>query len=1156
MAGQKLTSSDKRALLLWVLAGIVGVVFAYKFYFQAFPEASVNFKVSRGEVLNRARDFVTDMGGDLSGFRSAVAFDVNENAKTYLERELGLKQANEIMSSQVNVWFWSVRFFKPLEEEEYHVRVNPAGEVVGFEHHIPEARASASLERTGAQALAEKYLASKQHLDLSAWDFLPDEANETHKPNRIDWGFTWEKRGFRAKDAPYRLAVTVQGAAIGESTEYLKVPEAWERSFKRLRSGNNTLALVFTLPYVLLLGVAVWLGIKLTQAGQTRWKPAILLGVFVAGLLLLQNLNDWPLWGSSYDTTQSYGSFIALKIGLAILIAALTALTVTIVLPAAEPLYRASQPSRVRFYELFTMRGLRSKEFFSSALVGLCLAAVHIGYVVAFYVIAGHFGAWAPQDISYEESVNTLFPWISGAAIGLLAATNEEFTFRLFAIPFFKRATGLRWVAVILPAFMWSFLHSNYPQEPAYIRGIEIGLIGIVAGMVMLRWGILATLIWHYTVDASLVGLLLIRSNSLYFRVSGVVVALAAVAPLLFSAISYLARGAFEEDSDLLNERQPVDLTLATQPVGVPAATTSTARYRPLSNALLAVVVVCVALGLLTVRTLKVPSIGDYLRLSVHPAKVRMLSDAVMRQRGFDPTSYYHAIVFVDRMDPQANEYLRQRIGIAALNRIYASQIPGALWSTRYFRDRQAEEFAVILRPDGSLHSFHHVLAEDAPGASLSKEEAVAKGASYLKEQKGLDLAQWTLVEALSDKRPHRLDYTLTWQQNEALDEGATSTASRGTDLAHARIELKVLGDEVANYRTYIKIPDEWQRKNEELSLGRVLLSWVLPIVLFLGAGITALILFLKNLKSEAARSIPWRKIFLWSLWGLAAYAVVFAVGNRVPQFLNAYDTAVPLKVMFGGLAVGVLLGGPFYLGAIVLLFGMAFYFAVRQVDRETLPVWKQAPGMYYRDALFVGLGGVAGIAGLVHLLAFLGQLWPTMHRSIEASFGQELDAVLPAGSLFASSILRGLVGTGLICSIAAFLISQAKQPWLRALLFFLAAAALVGANWGTPADFTKQFVARLIQLGVVVLAVRYLMRINVLGCFLAIALLTLQEGAWEMMHQADAYYRMNGYVLTLLALALLLGVFLRWLRGPDAAAGRAELEGPAARNNPDVNPL
>jgi len=42
--GDRLTSSDKRALLLWVLAGILGALFAYKYFFRAFPEASVNFR--------------------------------------------------------------------------------------------------------------------------------------------------------------------------------------------------------------------------------------------------------------------------------------------------------------------------------------------------------------------------------------------------------------------------------------------------------------------------------------------------------------------------------------------------------------------------------------------------------------------------------------------------------------------------------------------------------------------------------------------------------------------------------------------------------------------------------------------------------------------------------------------------------------------------------------------------------------------------------------------------------------------------------------------------------------------------------------------------------------------------------------------------------
>jgi hypothetical protein len=294
VAGDRLTGSEKRALFLWVLAGIFGLVFAQKYFFRAFPEASVNFQVSREEALARAQKFVAGLGENVSGYRSAVAFSVDEEAKTYLERELDLRQANQLMSSDVHVWYWEVRFFKPQQEEEFRVRVSPAGQIVGYVHKIEESRAGPSLERAAGEAAAQNYLSSKLGMDLKGWDALPEEANSEKKPNRLDWSFTWEKRGFRAKDAPYRLQVSLQGDRIGGSEELLKVPEAWQRSFSRLRSGNNTLALVFTVPYIVLLAVAVWLAIRFTKQGQTSWRGAILLGLMVAGLLFLQNLNDWP----------------------------------------------------------------------------------------------------------------------------------------------------------------------------------------------------------------------------------------------------------------------------------------------------------------------------------------------------------------------------------------------------------------------------------------------------------------------------------------------------------------------------------------------------------------------------------------------------------------------------------------------------------------------------------------------------------------------------------------------------------------------------------------------------------------------------------------------------------------------------------------------
>jgi membrane protease YdiL (CAAX protease family) len=1135
VAQEQLTGSEKRALLLWVLLGIVGVWFAHRYFFRAFPEAAVNFRVSRSEALLQAKRFLGGLGENVGAYRSSVVFSVDDDAKTYLEREIGLQQTNQLLSSELNIWYWQVRFFRPKQEEEFYVRVSPGGKVVGYEHQVEEARAAGTLNHEQAQATAQTFLIKTLGTDLSGWDFLPEEANSEKKPNRLDWSFTWQKRGFRAKDAPYRLKVGVDGDRVGGTREYLQVPEEWTRSYKRLRSGNDTLALAFTIPYVLLLVAAVWLGVKLTNRGQTTWRAAMLLGVVVASLLFLQNLNDWPLWSASYDTNSSYAIFVALKIGLAVLIALGSAITITLVLPAAEPLYRASQPDRLQLGKILSVPALRSKEFFSAAVVGLSLAAAHIGYVVGFYVIASHFGAWAPQELNYQDSVNTAFPWISGAAIGLLASTNEEFTFRLFAIPFFARLTKSRWIAVILPAFLWSFLHSNYPQEPAYIRGIEIGLVGMVAGLVMLRWGILATLIWHYTVDASLVGLFLVRSNSLYFKVSGAVVAAAAVAPLLFAGISYLARGRFESDEGLLNRALPApDLSLAggAAESGKPFATL---RYDALSPAAIAFLAVCLVGGGLAMWRLKPAAIGDYLKFTVDTRSATRNADAILRARNVAPDSYHHVAVLVNTTDPVINEFLRERGGIEHLNEIYANEVPGELWRVRYFRDSQPEEYAVVLKPDGALHAVHHTVAEAAAGASLSKEDARGRGEKFLSEEKKVDLSQWSLVETKSEKQPNRTDHTLTWQENAPLDR-ATGTVADSAGHAHARMELVVQGDEVTNYRTYIKVPDEWRRKQEEMTVVRAIFQLGIPILVFGGWAIWVIIPFLRNLRSEVARSIPWKRLAVWASWTLVAYVVVFVCGKAWASAMSAYNTAIPYKTMVAIVGIGALLGGPLNFGFLLLVFGMAWYYAKRAFGEERLPGWSGMPGAYYRDAVWIGLGGAAGLTGLQTLLQTAAQRWPTAHRVAEAAYGTDFDTVLPGAATVAGTVQHSLLLTGFVALMASFVAVQVRQAWLRWLLFVLVSLALVGGGWGSAGDFAKQWIAQMITLGVLVIGIARLMRFNVLGCFLAVFSMSLATDAGEFVGQPERFYRLNGYaMIAVVGIAVILPL-MAWRMRPELA--------------------
>ncbi len=254
MSEARLTGPDKRALILWIIFGILGLLFAQKYFFRAFPEASVDFKVSRAEAQKRAKQFVEGLGENLNGYQSTIVFGVDENAKTYLERELGLQQANRLMSSELNIWYWEVRFFRPLQEEEYQVRLSPAGKVVAYEHKIEEARAANSLNREQALGKAQEFLQNKLGDDLNNWEFLPEEANSQTRPNRVDWSFTWERKGFKAKEAPYRLQVGLDGDHVASTQEYLKVPEAWSRAYQKLRSTNTFYNEIALIPYGFLLG--------------------------------------------------------------------------------------------------------------------------------------------------------------------------------------------------------------------------------------------------------------------------------------------------------------------------------------------------------------------------------------------------------------------------------------------------------------------------------------------------------------------------------------------------------------------------------------------------------------------------------------------------------------------------------------------------------------------------------------------------------------------------------------------------------------------------------------------------------------------------------------------------------------------------------------
>ena len=1119
-----LSRRDLRVLFLWLLAAVIGVIVAQRYFFRAFPEAAVDFKVTRGAALERARAFAAQMGLQVQGYQSAVVFNVDDDAKTYLEREVGLAQANRLMSSEVNVWYWEVRFFRPRQEEEIRVRVDPKGRVVGYEHILEEAAPGARLARAEAFGRAEQFLTQTLQTNLAAYSLLAEEANFA-RTNRTDWRFTWERTGFRVKDAPYRLQVTIEGDRAGGYLEYLKVPESWRRSYARLRSSNNFIETIALIPYAVLIGAALSVLIMLGRRGQVRWRWVLGLGFFITLLYFGMKLNEWPLVRAGYDTNDSYASFIAAELVKAPVESFSLALLVVIAVAPGEPLYRTDQPNQLRLGSAFTLAGLRTRQFFCSGFIGLCLAAVHIGFVVAFYVVGRRFDVWAPQDLQYSDTLSTALPWIYPLTIGIYAAASEEFLFRMFSIRFLMRLTRSRILAIVLPAFAWGFLHSNYPQEPPYIRGIEVGAIGIVAGWVMLRWGILATLTWHYTVDAFLTSLSLMRSEDLYTRISGGVVGFAAVIPVAVAGILYLRRGAFADEAPLLNSAQALAAPAVTEeePAAIEQPVVS---YQPLTQRALRLLAAAGVLGLICLWVIKPEAIGSFVRFPLNSREAGARADDVLRQIHENPASYHRAVTIQYTFDPLVNEYLRRNIGLQSANRIYRDQVPSAFWTARYFRDSQKEEYFIVLRPDGALHSIHRTLPEAAPGANLTKEEAQNRAEAFLHDSKNIDLSQWKLVEAEPKKLPSRTDHSFVWEEAQAL----TPSPPAG-EAAHVRMSLAVQGDEVSSYRIFVHLPEDWVRKQNESTLANTAQT-DLFLSLIAGFGLAVLIIFFRNLKSRQVTAIPWRRIAVWSLAVLAASLVRLA--TMEPQMLFMYQTDQPFTIFIATQVIFQTLGALLFYSATTLLLGLGVFFLVRGYGADRLPFSHSLSGAYFRDAVVVALCGWAVFAGLHRLHDLAGMIWPVARYAFPAGVPEGLDANWPAMNALTTAVTYSFLTVGSIGLVLGFAARYLRRSWVQVVL--LGALAILSVpRWGSAGDLVQSAVLGFIELAVIWWGAKFLARLNLLAYVMLASLLSLSPAIAGFVQQPNTYYRTNGAIL-IAVVAVLLILPVTWWR---AAAPR-----------------
>ncbi|MFQ5739756.1 MAG: CPBP family intramembrane glutamic endopeptidase, partial [Acidobacteriota bacterium] len=240
--------------------------------------------------------------------------------------------------------------------------------------------------------------------------------------------------------------------------------------------------------------------------------------------------------------------------------------------------------------------------------------------------------------------------------------------------------------------------------------------------------------------------------------------------------------------------------------------------------------------------------------------------------------------------------------GKEAFNRLLGQELYSPYtWRVRHYREKETDESLLLFTPAGRPYGFVEKIPEDEPGAALPSDQArtIAEAAA-LREWK-IDVGSYDRVEDSRQVRPGgRVDHTFVYEH-----------PRRDIGGGRYRLRLTVSGDKPTEVTRFIKIPEGFQRRYQEMRSANQTIgtaaSLAMAVLYILGGCVIGLFLLLRK------GWVLWRQAVVLgvSLSLLQALAAI----NEWPLAWMDYDTALSIRgfvlqqttsvlVRFGGLAI------------------------------------------------------------------------------------------------------------------------------------------------------------------------------------------------------------------------------------------------------------
>ncbi len=926
-------ANNRIVLAVFLLLGICGLIVFATMHKAVFPSAAINLSVPKSDILKLTEIWIKQLGYQKQKIIKSITFNCDDDVKTFLEYELGNAKANDLMQNEIPVFYWDCSFKQEFDQEGMRMTMSPTGELYYFDHYFPNDRAIPDIQHDEAKAKAFDFVLKQTGWTKSDCKLVEDSVDK--QLHRNDYDFTWENQKTDYKGAKLRASASFCGNILSGYYKFLKLPESWDRKYETIRSYNNLLQTIATVFYSLLHIAAVFIFFQSIANRQIRWRFVLLCAGILTLVCFLEGLNDIESALSAYDSHKSYAAFLTMTAFGMFMSLPLSFMGIALIVGAAEKVYRLAFPEHLPWQKWFTGSALRNNYVTTGLIIGYGAFGISIGYQILYYALGQKFHFWCPLGIDKYQILTAIQPWFSAFTLGVFASGAEELLYRVIMLGFGQRLLKNFWIANVLQAMAWGFMHSGYPQQPAYARGVELTIEGIFWGCILRRFGLLPCLVSHYLFDVFCDSVPLFSAQILNLRLSPFIPLLPLLGLAIFGLWQQKKKGQIEVSPSAMqkvSEHKPdaIDfiehqsepllkaITKVEETLEQPGKSIVTDEevgssdyvYQPLVNSTRLGLLGLICISFIVLLLWKEPRCEIYQEnspLKSTAKEVIKTSWDYMNKNHFDLTGYTAACECSSGISGHKDEYqyILEKVGFERTDAIAHEIENPHLWAVRFFKPACSEEYVLALDKDGKILSQTITKDEDAPGARLSEAEARKIAEDYLHQYRPLyEPLIFSDVEVKN--RSHRTDYYFQFKSPKYRVGDADSIVS-----------IEIVGDIPSFQGHRWQIPDEWHWDKVKITLPKALA--------LIATGLVSLASFIAfiwwTVSLFLARTVRWKPA-IWPGLVFITVTIITAL-NYIPTSIYSYNTTIPVPIytamlMAGGLLL-VLLSGAFMFFCLVL---------------------------------------------------------------------------------------------------------------------------------------------------------------------------------------------------------------------------------------------